>query len=118
MATDLVVEVLREIRDDVRGMRSDFNSRLDATNARLDLTNERLDQANERIDATNGRLDQTNGHLGRVEQGLLDLGRFMRRIALDQSRHERFHTHHVDILERDVVDLKGRVRRLEERERP
>ena len=108
MASDLTVEVLREIRDDIRLMHSDFNQRLDQTNQRLDQTNQRLDQ-------TNGRLDETNGRLGRVEQGLLDLGKFMRQIALDQSRHERFHVHHVEILERDVEDLRGRVRRLEER---
>jgi hypothetical protein len=38
----------------------------------------------------------------------------MRQIALDQARHERFHSHHVDILEEDVKDLKTRVKRLED----
>jgi len=33
----------------------------------------------------------------------------MRQIALDQARHERFHAHHVEILEVDVKDLKARV---------
>jgi hypothetical protein len=51
--------------------------------------------------------------LGRVEQGLNDLGAFMRQIALDQTRHERFHLRHVDLLEKDVSDLKERVSRLE-----
>jgi chromosome segregation ATPase len=111
MARDLTVEVLREIRDEMRGMRGDLGK----TNERLDQTNERLDQTNERLDQVNGRLDQTNSRLGRVEHGLVDLGGFMRQIALDQARHERFHVHHVEVLERDVADLKGRVSRLEGR---
>ena len=62
----------------------------------------------ERIDGTNGRLD-------RVEQGVLDLGEFMRRIARDQTRHERFHHKQVDLLEKDVDGLKVRVSKLEKK---
>ncbi len=94
MATDLTTEILKQIRDGIEELRQDFNRRLDQTNERL---------------------DQTNSRLGRVEQGLNDLGKFMRQIALDQAKHERFHTHHVDRLEEDVTDLKGRVQRLEQR---
>jgi predicted nuclease with TOPRIM domain len=90
MATDLTIEVLREIRDGIRELREDFNVRLDQTNQRLE----------------------------RVEHGLNDLGGFMRRIALDQAKHERFHRHHVERLEGDVADLKERVDRLEERAGP
>ena len=93
MTTDLTIVVLREIRDSIREMRQDFNERLDQTNARL---------------------DQSNARLERVEHGLQDLGTFMRRIALDQAKHERFHSHHVERLEEDVSDLKVRVQRLEE----
>ena len=100
MTTDLTIVVLREIRDSIREMRQDFNERLDQTNARLDQTNARLDQSNARLE--------------RVEIGLQDLGTFMRRIALDQAKHERFHSHHVERLEEDVSDLKVRVLRLEE----
>lgn len=94
MATDLTIEILREIRDGIRELRDDFNARLDHTNEQLGHTNSRLE---------------------RVEHGLNDLGRFMRQIALDQAKHERFHSHHVERLEADVTDLKGRVQRLEER---
>ena len=94
MASDLTIEVLREIRDSIGALRQDVNARLDLTNQRLDVANQRLD---------------------RVEHGLDDLGRFMRQIALDQAKHERFHAHHVERLEDDVVDLKTRVKRLEER---
>ncbi|WP_058557112.1 hypothetical protein [Thiohalocapsa sp. ML1] len=92
--SDLTIEILREIRDGIRDLRTDFMQRLDETNSRL---------------------DQTNARLENVEHGLLDLGKFMRQIALDQARHERFHTHHVDILEDDMKDLKVRVQRLEDR---
>ncbi|MCF7993707.1 MAG: hypothetical protein K9L32_06390 [Chromatiaceae bacterium] len=101
MTSDLTIEILREIRDGISGLRAEFIERLDQTNARLDQTNARLDQANAR--------------LGNVEQGLNDLGKFMRQIALDQAQHERFHTHHVEILEEDMKDLKTRVERLEAR---
>jgi archaellum component FlaC len=104
MAADLTIEILREIRDGIRDLREDFNARLDDTNRRLDQTNERLDQTNQRLE--------------RVEHGLNDLGRFMRQIALDQAKHERFHSQHVERLEEDVADLKTRVRRLEEPGRP
>lgn len=87
MATDLTVEILREIRDGIHDLRDDFNARLDQTNERLE----------------------------RVENGLSDLGKFMRQIALDQAKHERFHVHHVERLEDDVTDLKARVQRLEDR---
>ena len=94
MATDLTVEILREIRDGIQELRVDFNARL-----------ETLAQ----------RQDQTNARLDRVEHGLNDLGTFMRQIALDQAPRDRFHVHHVKALEQDVTDLKARVQRLEER---
>ena len=100
MTTDLTIEILREIRDGIGALREDFNERLDQTNQRLDQTNQRLDQSNER--------------LGRVECGLNDLGKFMRQIAVDQAKHERFHSHQVERMEDDVANLKDRVRRLEE----
>jgi cob(I)alamin adenosyltransferase len=105
MADDVTVEILKQIRDGITSMHGDFSERLD--HLRSDF--------NERLDSTNGRLEGTNQRLDRVEQGLLDLGQFMRQIALDQTRHERFHTHHVDILEKDVSELKDRVAKLERR---
>jgi hypothetical protein len=93
MAEDLTVEILKQIRDGI----TNLNTKAEATNERLDRMDLRLD---------------------RVERGLRDLGEFMKQIALDQAKHEPFHTHHVDILEKDVVDLQERVRRLEERAYP
>ena len=102
---DLTVEILKQIRDGVDHLGSSLGERIDRLGERVDHMEGAL---GERIDGTNGRLD-------RVEQGLLDLGKFMRQIARDQARHERFHHKHVDLLERDVDNLKVRVTKLEKR---
>ena len=98
---ELTVEILKQIRDGVVGV------------------GERVDRVGERVDhlesSLSERLDGTNVRLDRVEQGLLDLGTFMRQIARDQARHERFHHKHVDLLEKDVDDLKARVSKLEKK---
>lgn len=104
MGDDLTVEILKQIRDGVF-----------ATNARLDSMNDRIDQTNSRLDQTNSRLDQMIIRLDRVEQGVSDFGKIMRHIALDQAKHERFHSQHMNVLEQDVADLKERVRKLEDR---
>lgn len=69
MTTDLTTEILKQIRDGIKELREDFNHRFD-----------------ELREDFNHRIDQTNSRLGRVEQGLNDLGKFMRQIALDQAR--------------------------------
>lgn len=102
--SDLTVEILREIRDEAR-----------QTNRRLAAVESRLGSMDQRLESMDDRLESMDQRLGRTEQGLSDLGQFMRQIALDQARHERFHTHHVDVLERDVEDLKGRLRKIEEK---
>jgi cob(I)alamin adenosyltransferase len=109
---DLTVEILKQIRDSVVAvgarvdhLESSLGGRIDHLESSL---GERIDRLGERVDGTNRRLD-------RVEQGVLDLGKFMRTIARDQVRHERFHHKHVDLLEKDVDDLKARVSKLEKR---
>ena len=102
--SDLTVEILREVRDEAR-----------QTNRRLAAVESRLGSMDQRLGSMDERLESMDQRLGRTEQGLSDLGQFMRQIALDQARHERFHSHHVDVLERDVEDLKGRVRTIEEK---
>ena len=98
---DVTVEILKEIRDGVAHLGSTLGDRIDGLGDRIDGLGERLDGTNERLD--------------RVEHGLLDLGKFMRQIARDQARYERFHHKHVDVIERDVDDLKVRVAKLEKR---
>ena len=104
---DLTVEILKQIRDGVEHLGSSLGARIDHLGDQLDHLDTSLGE----------RLDGTNQRLERVEQGLLDLGKFMRQIARDQTRHERFHYKHVDLLEKDVDDLKARVTTLEKRRR-
>jgi dsDNA-specific endonuclease/ATPase MutS2 len=91
---DLTLEVLKQIRDGLGGMRDDFNARFQSLEGEVRGMGQRLE---------------------RVEAGLNDLGQFMRQIALDQTKYERFHAHHVEVLEKDLEDVRARVRRLEER---
>lgn len=51
---DLTVEILREIRDEIRST----NTRLDTTNTRLDTTNARLEATADRLDARLERLER------------------------------------------------------------
>ncbi len=94
-AESLTVEILREIRDGVRG-----------TNEKIDQTNSRLDQTNSRLDQTNSRLDQTNFRLDKVEEVLRDLagqfvilGRYVKNVS---GRHDKA-----------IEDLRRRVSLIE-----
>ena len=96
MGDDVTVEILKQIRDGIT-----------STNQRL----EKVEQGVEHLRGdVNHRLERVDHRLERVEQGLLDLGQFMKQIALDQARHEQFHRQHIDVVEKDVSDLKDRVR--------
>lgn len=48
--TDLSVEILREIRDEIRATRVDLSARIDATNATLDATRQELSGRIESVD--------------------------------------------------------------------
>lgn len=110
MAEDLTLEVLKQIRDGIRSL----NDRVEETNQHLVGVDGRLEKVEGGLAGVNGRLEKVETRFERVESGLNDLGKFMRQIALDQARHERFHHQHVEVLEGDVQDLKQRVSRLEE----
>jgi hypothetical protein len=102
---DLTIEILKDIRAEIRGMHAEqvaTNQRLDATNHRLDVTVERLALTIERLDIGNRRLDT-------VESTLLDLAekqglvvRYTRALAEGDGR-----------LERRVDELEIRVEKLE-----
>jgi chromosome segregation ATPase len=99
---DLMLAVLREIRDEIRETREGLR-------AELRTTREELSQ---RIEATNERLDATNEHLGHVDHALLELGQQQRFVvgylqALTQRDH-RF--------DAELADLRSRVSALESRD--
>src|SRR5580692_1472970 len=41
--SDITIEILKDIRDEIRGVRIELGARLDVTNERLDTNNQRLD---------------------------------------------------------------------------
>ncbi len=89
-SSDLTLEILRQIRDEIRATREDLGGRIDQTNLRLDQTNSRLDH---------------------VETTLLDLAeqqRFLVRHAVaGRDRDER--------VDRELEGLKSRVEAVEAR---
>ena len=102
---DLTLAVLQKIHGEMAGMRRETRQELGALRGEIgELRTE-----------TNRRLDQTNQRLERVEQGLVDLGKFMRKIALKLTKYESFHAHHIEILEKDVQDVRERLLRVEDR---
>lgn len=56
--TDITVEILKGIRDEVRGVREDLTA--EVRRVREDL--------GARLDETNARIDETNSHLVRLER--------------------------------------------------
>ena len=101
---NLTVQILREIRDEIRTTRVDLGSKIDQTNSRLDQTNSRLDQTNNRIDQTNSRLDL-------VEGTLLDLAKQQRFLVRNAKRSTIRETKFIQ----DVDELRGRLDELESR---
>ena len=99
----LTVQILQQIRDELRTTREELSSRIDRTNERIGQTNERLDQTNERIGQTNQRLGLVEGALGDMATQLV----FLVKHAKSSARRERR-------IEQDVGELKERVTRLEE----
>ena len=87
---DLTVQILREIRDDIRGVKEEARK----TNERLDQTNERLDQTNERLNAVENTLKDMAGQFTLI-------ARFVK-----NSQKRTF---------REIDEVKRRVTVLEER---
>lgn len=91
MASDVTVEILKDIRDEIRGVRGEQVQ----TNQRLDLANQRLDLMTQRIDL--------------VETTLLDLAEQQRFVVRYTKAISERDTH----LETRVVSLEARVDKLE-----
>ncbi len=54
--TDLTIQILQEIRGEIRQLRDDMNERIGETNSRLDSTNEHLESLGRRQTETEVRL--------------------------------------------------------------
>jgi len=94
----LTIEILKQIRDEVRSTREELGARIDQTNARLDQTNVRL--------------DQTNARLGAVDATLVDLAvqqRFIVRNVKRSASREKAYREDLDDLKRRVDDIEARL---------
>lgn len=103
---NLVLAVLREIRDEIRdtrdGLRAELRSELGAVREELRTTRDELSR---RIDGTNERLDHVDG-------AILDLAeqqRFM--VGYLQALNQRDHR-----FDAELADLRTRVQALESRD--
>jgi len=101
--TDITIEILKDIRDEIRELRADTNARLDATNARLGMVESTLTQ---RLGAVESTLTQ---RLGAVESTLLDLAQQQRFVV----RYTKAISEREIRLEPRVSALEGRVDKLE-----
>lgn len=92
---DEQVEILRAIWRQLFVLDKNLGDRIDGVGQRIDGLGQRIDdvrtELSGRIDDVRTELSDTNLRLGRVEQGLMDLGGFMRRLALDMAEYEKFH---------------------------
>jgi predicted nucleic acid-binding Zn-ribbon protein len=108
--TDRTIEILKDIRTEIRSTRQELSQRIDATNTRLDATNTLLDAMNTRVDATNTRLDATNTRLDatnmRIDETRSDLSQ---RIDLFTEGQVRLATELVAVASA-VRDLSGLLR--------
>ena len=106
---DLTLAVLQKIHGEMAGMRRETRQEFGALRREV---GEELGAVRREIGALRA---ETNQRLARVEQGLVDLGKFMREIALELTKYESFHAHHIEILEKDVQDVRERLLRVEDR---
>ena len=102
MAEHLTVEILEQIRDGSTSLRGEVRE------VRGQLRAELVDVRGE-TGLQKEVQKQTSVRLERVEDGLRDPATFMREIARAQAEYERFHQHHVEVIENDVADVKQRL---------
>ncbi|HTR49230.1 MAG TPA: hypothetical protein VMJ10_00905 [Kofleriaceae bacterium] len=97
MDADITVEILREIRDEIRSTRTELKAELVEVKTELVQVNKRLDGVTERLDVVEHTLTDFAG------QHLL-LTRFVKNVAY---RHDD-----------ELADLRDRVEKLEQRKKP
>ena len=97
--SDLHLQVLVEMRDEIRQTNRQLGELRTDVNKRLDDVNERLGDVNERLEGTNQRLGIIEHTMVDYGTQLVMLGRYMKNST---SRHEN-----------DIADLRTRVEKLE-----
>lgn len=107
--TDLTIEILKDIRDEVRQTRTDLTARIDATNGRIDSTNARLDalreDLSERIDGLSRRVAESEI---RTATAIADLaGAVNQMTGVLRASHDL--RPRVERCEQDIAELMKRV---------
>ena len=106
--TDVTIEILKDIRGELREIRQEVRT----TNERIDDTNRRLDEANLRLDDTNGRLDTVAQRVVeseiRTSTAIADLAGTVREMT-QILRAANDLRPRVERCEQDIADLKRTV---------
>jgi uncharacterized coiled-coil DUF342 family protein len=106
--TDLTIEILKDIRAEIRTTRETLAERIDATNSRLDVTNERLDVTNERLDSTIAQVGALVQGQTRVRTEILEVASAVQTLTT-LFREDRQLRHHVDDHEKRLGSLERRT---------
>ncbi|HEY1812006.1 MAG TPA: hypothetical protein VGG74_06585 [Kofleriaceae bacterium] len=105
--TDITVQILRDIRDDLRGVSSRLDRFEQRVDARFDAIDRRFDAVDARFDRLELRVDLVDSRLVGMEQGISDLRRDFTRpspIGDGDALVKR-----VSRCERDIAELKQRL---------
>ncbi len=111
--TDLTIEILKDIRDEVRQTRTDLSTRIDATNVRLETLREGLsgridtlrDELSERIDGLSRRVVESEI---RTATAITDLaGAVSQMTGVLRASHDL--RPRMERCEQDIAELKKRV---------
>ena len=108
MTGEMSVEILREIRDEIRSTRHELKAEIH--DLKTELTTE-VQGLRTEVQGLGARVDETNERLQNVEGAMLDVAqqqRFVVRYLKGLTARDRR-------IEADVADLRGRVEILEKK---
>lgn len=106
---DITIEILKDIRTEIREARLDLSQRIDATNGRLDVTNGRLDQTNERLDTMREELSRriVESEI-RTSTAITELAGTVRDMTVVLRASHDLHPR-VERCEHEIADLRRRL---------
>ncbi len=103
---DITVQVLIQIRDELREFKEQTNARFDKMIAELAGTNSRIDQTNRKLDQTNRQLLVTEARLSTEISGLRDVVTELREVTSGRETGRDELRDRVERCERDIAELR------------
>jgi chromosome segregation ATPase len=101
-SSDITIEILKDIRGEIRELRGDTNARLDETNRRLDESNRRMDDTNDRLDTIAQRVVESEM---RTATAIADLAGTVREMTqVLRASHDL--RPRVERCEQDIAEIK------------